>query len=335
MSEAGESPRDWRFWLGTAGALVLGVVLLVAAWAKALDPVAFAELIEAEGLDLGLPAPVWSAVMIVAEAALGLALVLGIRRLWVLAPSAGLVVLFVFLNGRAYWRFARGIVDEEASCGCFGNLLSRTPAEAFWQDLVLLVPPLLLALVARPGRIAGERLRVAAVVVFAAAAALFAWKAPELPLDDLATRLKPGVAIADICAGRDSEETVRVCLDVLMPQLQVGRHIVVISSLGNEELLAGMEDLTAAALADGPTIWLATDALEEERQAFYWQWAPPFEIREVPLALIRPLYRRQPRSFRVESGVVTDTWPGLPPAPATAEADGLSGAGLTPAETGR
>lgn len=311
-TQPAEPPR-WRAWIGTAAGVILGAVLLFAAWAKALDPASFAELIESEGLAIGLSASAWSLVMIVAEVALGLALVLGLRRLWVLLPSAAMVGLFVFLNGRAYWRFAQGIVDEEASCGCFGNLLSRTPAEAFWQDLAMLVPPLLLAFLARPGRISKERLRIAVVVAVSLAAVLFVWKAPELPLDDLATRLKPGVEITDICAGRDSEETVRVCLDILMPQLQVGRHIVVIASLDNEELRSGMEALSEAALGDGPTIWIATDSLEEERQAFFWEWAPPFEIREVPLAMIRPLYRRQPRSFRVESGVVIETWAGLPP----------------------
>ncbi len=319
-----ETRSDWRFWLGTLGGVLLGVVLLIAAWAKALDPVSFAELIETEALDVVFPASVWSVIMIVAEVALGVALVLGLRRLWVLLPSAAMVGLFVFLNARAYWRFANGIVDEEATCGCFGNLLSRTPAEAFWQDLLMLVPPLLLAFLARPGHISAERLRVAVVAALSVAAVVFVWKAPELPLDDLATRLKPGVEITDICAGRDTEETVRVCLDILMPQLQVGRHVVVLANLANEDLLAGMEGLTEAALGDGPTIWLATDSLEEERQAFYWQWAPPFEIREVPLAMIRPLYRKQPRSFLVESGTVVGTWPGLPPT----EAGRLSGTDL-------
>ena len=304
--------RDWRFWLGTVGAFVLGSVLLFAAWAKAVDPVAFAGLIETEGLDIGLSASTWSLSMIVAEVALGLALVLGLRRLWALLPASAMILLFVFLNGRAYWRFANGILDEESSCGCFGSLLSRTPAEAFWQDLFLLVPPLLLSFLARPGVISRERLRVAVVVLVSVAAAIFAWRAPELPLDDLATRLKPGVEITDFCAGRDAEDTVRVCLDILMPELQVGRHIVVIASLENEELLAGMDSLNQVAGGGGPTLWLATDALEAERQAFYWEWAPVFEVREVPLALIKPLYRRQPRSFRVESGTVTQTWSGLP-----------------------
>lgn len=312
MTGTEKDSRDWRYWVGTAGAFVLGAVLLFAAWAKALDPGSFAELIHNEGLDIVLSAETWSLVMIVAEAALGLALMLNLRRWWVLLPTALMVALFVFLNAKSYWQFSQGLLDESSSCGCFGNLVDRTPAEAFWQDLVLLVPPLLLSFLGRPGKIAHEKLRIAIVAVVSLAAIWFVWKAPELPLDDLATRMKPGVAIAEICAGRDTEETVRICLDTLMPELQVGRHIVVLATLDNEELRGGVDALSELALSGGPSVWLLTDSLEEERQAFYWEWAPAFEIREVPLALIRPLYRRQPRSFELESGTVTRTWPGLP-----------------------
>jgi uncharacterized membrane protein YphA (DoxX/SURF4 family) len=308
-----EANRGWRYWLGTAGAFVLGAVLLFAAWAKALDPASFAELIHNEGLDFVLSAEAWALIMIVAEVALGLALVLNLRRRWVLWPSAAMVMLFVFLNARAYWRDAQGLVDEASSCGCFGNLLSRTPAEAFWQDLFLLVPPLLLAFLGRGVPISRERLRVAIVGVVSLASVWLVWKAPDLPLDDLATRLGPGVEMGDICAGRDTEETVRICLDTMMPELLVGRHIVVIATLSNEELREGVDALSRLALSGEPSVWLLTDSLEEERQAFYWEWAPAFEIREVPLALIRPLYRRQPRTFQVESGEVTETWSGLPP----------------------
>jgi uncharacterized membrane protein YphA (DoxX/SURF4 family) len=314
MRGSGDTPKDWRYWLGTAGAFVLGVVLLVAAWAKALDPGSFAELIHTEGLDIVFSAKTWALVMIVAEVALGLALVLNLRRWWVLILAAAMVTLFVFLNARTYWQFSQGLLDESSSCGCFGNLVERTPSEAFWQDLAMLVPPLLLSFLGRPTRIAFERLRIALVAVVSLASAWFVWKAPELPLDDLATRLKPGVEIGEFCAGRDTEDTVRICLDTLMPELQVGRHIVVMATLDNEELRAGVDALSEAAVSGGPSIWLLTDSLEEERQAFYWEWAPAFEIREVPLALIRPLYRRQPRSFELESGRVPRTFSGLPPA---------------------
>ena len=319
MADGSGERYDWRFWLATAGALVLGGVLLVAAWAKALDPITFAEQIRVEGLEILLPAEALAILVVVAEVALGAALVLGIRRGWVLVPTAAMVAFFVFLTARTYWRFTQGIVDETAACGCFGNLFSRTPAEAFWQDLFLLVPPLLAAFLARPGSSRGLRYRVALTVSAAVGAGLLAWRAPELPLDDLATRLKPGVEMSAICAGRDSVDSVRICLDAMMPELEVGRHLIVIATLDNEELFAGIDRLNERAMAAGPTLWLLTDSLEEERQAFFWEWGPAFEIREAPLAMLRPLYRRQPRSFLVESGRVVETWPGLPPPAGAAE----------------
>lgn len=57
MEETGQSAvREsdlpvWRRWGGRIGTLVLGAVLLVAAWAKAIDPATFAEQIGNFGLE--------------------------------------------------------------------------------------------------------------------------------------------------------------------------------------------------------------------------------------------------------------------------------------------
>src|SRR3954470_1154705 len=194
-----KSPRPLLWWVGTFAGAFLGCVLLFAVWAKMIDPGAFATQIQTEGLDFLIPARGVALIALALEAGLGLALLLGLRRLWVLIPATLLVAFFLSLTGRAWWLAAHGGRDASASCGCFGNLVQRTPAQAFWQDLAMLVPPLLLAFVGR-GR-EGRRfppLRTAVAVLGALAVAAFAWKAPELPVDDLATRLHPGVAVKDI-----------------------------------------------------------------------------------------------------------------------------------------
>ena len=56
---------------------------------------------------------------------------------------------FLFLTGRNYWLVLNGLRDEDAACGCFGSLIERTPGEAFWQDLFLLLVPLSLAYIGR------------------------------------------------------------------------------------------------------------------------------------------------------------------------------------------
>lgn len=303
----------WRRAVGLAAAVTLGGVLLVAAWAKAIDPESFRQQIRSEGLDLfGLAGGVALAALAL-EIALGAALVLGIRRWWVLLPTAGLVAFFLFLTGRAYWRFEQGLLAADEGCGCFGNLLMRTPAEAFWQDLVLLGVPLALAGLGRPRRATSlPRRRLALVGVVTVAGLLLAWRAPELPLDDWATRLRPGVSIAALCAGEEGAAD-RICLDAVVSELDRGRNWVIISSLEEESFLQALPRLNELALAGGgPGMWVVTAASPETVAGFSWTRAPAFEVREAPASLLRPLHRRLPRSFLVEDGTVVETRSGLP-----------------------
>lgn len=298
-------------WLGMLGGVFLGGVLLFAAWAKALDPGAFAEQIQSEGLDFALPAWGLALIALALEAGLGLALLTGLRRTWVLIPAALLVAFFLALTGRAWWLAAHG-VRPDTSCGCFGNLVERTPAEALWQDLLLLVPPLLLAFLGR-GRSAPRfpPVRTALAGAGAMAAVAFAWKAPELPLDDLATRLRPGAQVGEMCAGSDAE---RVCLGSLVPELRRGDHMAVIADLDDPQLTAAVDALNAyAGDAGNPTLWVLAAATPAQQQAFFWQWGPAFQIREIPAELLRPLYRRLPRAFMVKDGRVSRTFAGMPP----------------------
>lgn len=311
MSDA----RPRLFWLGRTSAFLLGAILLVAAWAKVIDPAAFAEQIGNEGLDVLLPAWPLAILAVGLEIGLGVALVLGLRGNRVLVPTGLLILLFLFLTGRAYWLWSHGLLDEAAACGCFGNLVQRTPAEAFWQDALMLVPLYLLSFVGRsPGRrLSGSRWRAGVTALATAGGMLFAWLAPALPLDDLATRLAPGTELASICVGGESEAD-RICLDVLLPGLAEGDHWVVLASLDDEGLRAATEGLNRLAVeGDVDGVWVLSADPPEAHQAFFWQVGPVFEVREVPLALIRPLYRTTPRSFRLEDGMVTRTVEGVPP----------------------
>ena len=290
--------------------MALGGVLLVAAYAKVLDPAAFAEQIELEGLAKLGPAAVLALAAIGLEVGLGVALVWGVRRPWVLYPAAALVVLFLLLTGRAYWDDLRGLEPRVASCGCFGNLLERSAAEAFWQDLLILAPLLGLAFLGRP-RGPQRGLPILASAAAALGAVLFAWRAPSLPLDDLATRLRPGIRLAGLCAGSGAS---RVCLGAPMPELDSGRHLVVLADLEDEafgERVGALNDYAAAGAA--PPLWVVTPSESEAHRSFFWRFGPAFEIREAPAPLLRSLYRRLPRSFLLSEGVVVETYPGLPP----------------------
>jgi hypothetical protein len=175
--------------------------------------------------------------------------------------------------------------------------VERTPAQAFWQDLLLLVPSLALAWVGRPrAPIRFQGARWATVGVATAAAATFAQYAPGLPLDDLATRLKPGTALAELCAGAGEA---RVCLADLAPELGRGRHWVVLADPAAD----GFGDLASALNAH--------DVTPEQKNEIFWRHAPAFALHETPAALLRPLYRTLPRSFLVEEGRVVRTESGV------------------------
>jgi uncharacterized membrane protein YphA (DoxX/SURF4 family) len=342
-------PRRLGRALGTLGGCVLGGILLVAVWGKALDPAAFAEQIHADGLDRLLPAGVLALLALALEAGIGLALLLAVRRLWVLVPASLLVIFFLLLNGRAYWLAAHGQARAAASCGCFGNLVQRTPAEAFWQDLALLALPLALALVGRDrDQPRLPPVRTALVALFAIAVPVFAWRAPELPLDDLATRLAPGATMSTVCAGGGGggaegrggggggaaggsaagARAGAVCLDTVAPELDHGNHLVVLDDVDDPALARAVAGLNAYADAPGAAaVWVLTTSEAKRQRLFFWRWGPTFKIVEAPPELLRPLYRRLPRSFAVQDGRVTATFSGLPPLPRrTAGASG----GATP-----
>ena len=310
-AEARPAVAGWRAparrMAGRLGAVALGLVLLVATVAKALDPEALAAHLQAQGLTAGLPPLVAAVIALAIEGGLGLALLLGSRRPLVLGAAAAVVVFFLALNARAWWVAAHG-GETDAACGCFGNLVQRTPAQAFWQDLALLVPPLLLALFgrSRPRAKAWRDPRLLAAVAGAAAVALFAWRAPALPLDDVATRLRPGVHVGELCTGGETS----VCLGDVAPELLEGRWQVALVDLERPEPWA--TELNRLADAGGTPLLALTASGSDEVAAFTWEWGPSYLLREAPPALLRPLHRRLPRSFVSEDGRVVATSSGPP-----------------------
>jgi len=304
----------WLRFLAGLGAAFLGAVFLVAAWAKALDPAAFAAEIERRGLDLVIGPTGVALFALALEVFLGAALLLGVRRLYVLLPTAALVVFFLVLTGQTYYQDLRGTLPEDdTSCGCFGKLVERTPAEAFWQDLLLMAPALVLACLALPRGAALPRWRLAATGLLTVAATIFAWKAPNLPLDDLATRLRPGADTAKLCAA-SAGEAAPVCFSDILPDLASGEHVVVLADLADEDFGTEVERLNEHVWAgNAPHLWVVTASSDEEIFTFRFGRGPAFEPRQAPAPLLAPLYRTLPRSFAVKDGRVTETWSGLPP----------------------
>ncbi|MEM8963585.1 MAG: hypothetical protein AAGD38_19035, partial [Acidobacteriota bacterium] len=100
--------------------------------------------------------------------------------------------------------------------------------------------------------------------------------------------------------------------------LQSGTHWIVMSELDDPAFLATVDVLNERLWnRTEPAVWVLTDATEEDLFAFQWATPTPAfvdaRVREVPTAMLTPLYRTLPRSFQIEDGVVTQTWRGLPP----------------------
>lgn len=311
-----DDSRSLRATVGAAAGVFLGGVLLLAAWSKMIDPAAFMELVTLEGLDFALPSWIVAPIGLALEAGLGLALLLNMRRLWVLVPAAVLCLFFVYLTTRSYIAYLGGDLDPAQSCGCFGNLVERTPAQAFWWDLLLLVPPLCLAFLGfqRGGPLPRVRMEIVGVTVLMALG--FAWKAPDLALDDMATRLYAGVELESLCVGEGESLT---CLDDLAPELSEGRHLLVIADTNQRAFRYAVPHLSELVLSDaGVGLLVLTAANLDEIKEFQWELGPTFEVRHAPAELLRPLYRRTPRTALIENGRVVRTYDGLPPVDAFA-----------------
>ncbi len=283
----------WRRAVAYAGTAFTGAMLLVAGLLKALDPGGFAEQIAADVPFLESLAHPLALGAVVVEVVLGTAYLLGFRRRLLLGAGMILVVIFLAVTVPKLGS------DDPTGCGCFGNFVVRTPAEVVVEDLLML-GGLLLGLAGGPG----SSLRAWRGAILALAAAVGAGlplAAPSLPLDNFATRLKPGATAADLQ------------LQEVIPELASGEHVVILA----EASLDSCQDVPESLLGYADTrpeasFWILHPSDEMAREGATWLCLPGTEVLEVPRPVLRPLYRTLPRSFDARDGVVIRTWEGLP-----------------------
>jgi Methylamine utilisation protein MauE len=282
--------------VGSLAARVLGGVLLVAAWAKAVDPARFTgDLMGLFALPTTL-AQVAALAVIGFEAGLGTVLLAGWRGRGVRALTSATFLVFTGIVLRQMLApGARG-----ASCGCFGMLVERTPREALVEDLVLLAISGV-AWLGPTARAAVPRWWLAALGAVAGVAIGLA--APYLPLDDHATALAPGMTV---------EET---GLDQVVPELRSGRHLVLLLDRADPDTVAAIGPLDRRlGLPGGATpVWGVAAEDPALAAAFMWSAGPAFEVRSTAPAMLRRWYRTLPRSALVDDGRVVATWKGFPP----------------------
>ena len=301
--------------------MVLGAVFLFAGFAKFIDPDRFIELIDTKGLSLGLPPEVVAYAGIAVEVFLGVALLLGVRKLPILLGSLALTVFFVVMSSIAYADSLSGAADSDDGCGCFGAIIERTPAEAFWLDLGFLGLASL-AFVGRPrsgvpwpkGRLAMAGLATVASLGIAAVA-------PDIDaFDGIATKLDTGLSLDEVCGGSGED---KVCLKDMVPDWDTYDWLIIITD--------PMDPTHDAAInryydwhyeLDDPDqapelFWLHRPVTKDEEAEFKFpsdgRMKPKAENQEVPGPFLRGLYRRLPRGFLVRDGKIVEVWNGLPP----------------------
>lgn len=196
---ANETPRaeQIRRVLSLIGAIFLGGILVIATFGKVLDPILLVQEIRNEGLDIILSANSVALIALALEMGLGMALLLQMRNLIVLIPSTLLVAFFLFLTGKNFWLVVTGQRDNSFDCGCFGVFMERTAIEAFWQDLLLLVPALVLSFLDRKALHAAlSRWKTVVSLLSAAAVVLYTVFVVGLPAE-LAPLEVEGVEVSE------------------------------------------------------------------------------------------------------------------------------------------
>lgn len=289
--------------VGTVSALILGAVLLFAAFAKSLDPALFAESIDKLGF---FPASFsWPlAILGVAfEAALGIALLSNWRNPLILTLTTLTFLFFVAVVARQLTLPA----DEQSSCGCFGSLVQNTPQQELYLDGGLTV----LSLLAWLGRRREEPvpsakrqwwrplLTGAAGVV----AALFALIAPSMALDDLTTRLRVGATLDEMK------------MDEVLPEAQSGTHLILLIDRKDEATRARVPGVNQhLVLKDNAPVkvWGLAENNEDLAAEFLWTAAPAFDIKGAPAGWLRTLYRKLPRAALIKDKKIVKVWNEIP-----------------------
>jgi uncharacterized membrane protein YphA (DoxX/SURF4 family) len=293
-------PSAWQLTVARIGRALVGLVFLVAAVGKAMDPVGFGSQIDAYGWLPGAwtyPAAIF---FIAVEFLLAAALLVDFRPRLAAAMMLPLVLVFLVVLTEAWYN------ERAVDCGCFGELASFGPGQEALADvgyLILLLPTFLWG--ARPVR-AGWRLgTVAAVAVLGLG---FTLAAPRLPLDDLLTRLTPGADVAALGMEALVPEQGAVLIGLL--DLEAEPSVRAVPGL-NDLALEVLETQVLAFAAAGP----------EERFLFSMEHAAGFPLEEVGATTLGEMARRLPRFALLVDGEVVAVWNDQPPDPQSLRAE--------------
>ncbi len=288
-------------------AAVVALIFIAASGIKAFDPAGFAEQIASYHILPGSLSLAAAWFFIIVEFTLAAALLLHVK------PELFIPLMMVLLAGFigvTVYALAQGI---GGNCGCFGNVVHRTPQQTLLEDLLMLAALLFSFIVLRndPRRMRGLK----APLLLAAAALLIAGVTgfhDRLPVDTYVTELRVGRRFT-------SWPTENLYLD-----LNSGRRLVFLFTTGSRQIEQEIREMNAVAQTKGTpqAVGLIIDG-SAGLNTLVFQYGVSFPIGALEPRFAKNLYRSLPRAFLLDQGVVRQVWNGIP-TPAEARAAGGS-----------
>jgi uncharacterized membrane protein YphA (DoxX/SURF4 family) len=282
--------------LGHLCRLGLAYVFLAAGVLKGLDPEGFASEVAQYGLLPGALVIPFAYVMIPIEVAVGAALLLNFRPALTLSAATALMLIFIGAIG-----YALATDQPLEGCGCFGRALVRTPLDTLKEDVVFLAAGLV-GLFALKGGHGRGRWKGPVVAAIALASGAFVIASPHLPLDNMATGVRPGVVWQDLGVALAEADLTR------------GAQLVALMGMRDEASAAALEPLNALAASGAISIVGLHGDDDAAYNEFFWSRGPAFPIYKVAPSDMKRMHRRLPRFLAVKEGRIVATWGALPSA---------------------
>jgi hypothetical protein len=234
---------------------------------------------------------------IIAEAVLAFALIVNLR------PRTVTLLAILLLLGFIAATIYGALSGATSNCGCFGALLHRSPTEVVAEDTLMIVALIFASLVLSRERARGQAWKLPVALAgggLMAASALFSH---ALPVDALATELRPGRQFTSFPL---ESGTSNVLVDTRVVFLFSLRDPGIDAQAARMNTLAQDETFPQAfgMLVDGPASLTTAK----------FQYGLAFEVAAVEPRFARTLYRSLPRTFILHDGRVEDVWNGIPSA---------------------
>jgi hypothetical protein len=281
-------------WTARILQMIVAGIFLVAALLKALDPAGFSDQIAGFGIfpHLSIVAA-WC--FIVAETVLATALLCNLLPRY--ATLLSMALLMGFIGVTVY-----SMIDNAAgSCGCFGNLVHRTPEQTIVEDALMIFALLFSFLVLYREQARGKLWKSIVSLSAGVFIAAVTFLSPSIPADSIVTDLRPGRYF-------DSWP-----VEGMYRNLSSGTHVVFLFSINERgiETDAAMMNTIAQSERVPSTIGLIVDPASN-LTIVKFQYAIAFEVGALEPRFARRLYRTLPRTFILNDGKVEAAWSKIP-----------------------